>query len=176
MPFRGRGETVDQISRYIKCGVIFISWGRKSSDKVGVQYGGCGRVRTRSHDKRDETRVGCLSGLQLGKVRLKMRVEKLEQGVQVKGWIQGQRGDYRPSGGLRDWSGQFVIFFSPMPLLLAYGTMGIEMAIAPLWVKGKRKMTESSKKRSTLYSEKCHMSGKPNTCCAASKGQKQPST
>ena len=111
MPFRGRGETVDQISRYIKCGVIFISWGRKSSDKVGVQYGGCGRVRTRSHDKRDETRVGCLSGLQLGKVRLKMRVEKLEQGVQVKGWIQGQRGDYRPSGGLRDWSGQFVIFF-----------------------------------------------------------------
>ena len=29
-------------------------------------------------------------------------------------------------------------FFSPMPLLLASGTMGIEMAIAPLWVKGKR--------------------------------------
>ena len=67
-------------------------------------------------------------------------------------------------------------FFSPMPLLLAYGTMGIEMAIAPLWVKGRRKMTESSKKRTDLYSEKCHMSGKPNTCCAASKGQKQPST
>ena len=67
-------------------------------------------------------------------------------------------------------------FFSPMPLLLAYGTMGIEMAIAPLWVKGKRKMTESSKMRTKLYSEKCHMSGKPNTCCAASQGQKQPST
>ncbi len=29
------------------------------------------------------------------------------------------------------WDG----FFSPMPLLLAYGTMGIEMAIAPLWVE-----------------------------------------
>ena len=57
------------------------------------------------------------------------------------------------------------IFFSPLPLLLAYGTMGIEMAIAPLWVKGKRKMTESSKVRTKLYSEKCHMSGKPNTCC-----------
>ena len=26
-------------------------------------------------------------------------------------------------------------FFSPKPLLLAYGTMGIEMAIAPLWVE-----------------------------------------
>ena len=59
-------------------------------------------------------------------------------------------------------------FFSPLPLLLAYGTMGIEMAIAPLWVKGKRKMTESSKIRTKLYSEKCHMSGKHNTCCAAS--------
>ena len=64
--------------------------------------------------------------------------------------------------------GTFQVFFSPLPLLLAYGTMGIEMAIAPLWVKGKRKMTESSKIRTKLYSEKCHMSGKPNTCCAAS--------
>ena len=27
-------------------------------------------------------------------------------------------------------------FFAPLPLLLASGTMGIEMAIAPLWVKG----------------------------------------
>ena len=61
-----------------------------------------------------------------------------------------------------------LFFSSPLPLLLAYGTMGIEMAIAPLWVKGKRKMTESSKMRTKLYSEKCHMSGKPNTCCAAS--------
>ena len=59
---------VDQISRYIKCGVIFIKWGRKSSNKVGVQDGGCGRARTRSHDERDETRVGCLSRLQFGKV------------------------------------------------------------------------------------------------------------
>ena len=29
-----------------------------------------------------------------------------------------------------------LFFFSPLPLLLASGTMGIEMAIAPLWVKG----------------------------------------
>ena len=27
------------------------------------------------------------------------------------------------------------LFFSPMPLLLAYGTMGIEMAIAPLFLQ-----------------------------------------
>ena len=31
-----------------------------------------------------------------------------------------------------------AFFFSLLPLLLASGTMGIEMAIAPLWVKGKR--------------------------------------
>ena len=43
---------------------------------------------------------------------------------------------------------------------------------------GKRQKEDDGviKKRTNLYSEKCHMSGKPNTCCAASKGQKQPST
>ena len=39
-----------------------------------------------------------------------------------------------------------VLFFSPLPLLLASGTMGIVMAIAPLWVKRQKGMTQSSRK------------------------------
>ena len=36
-----------------------------------------------------------------------------------------------------------------MPLLLAYGTMGIEMAIAPLWVE--RQMEDDSVIKSKVY-------------------------
>ena len=40
----------------------------------------------------------------------------------------------------------FFFFFSLLPLLLASGTMGIVMAIAPLWVKRQKWMTQSSRK------------------------------
>ena len=54
-------------------------------------------------------------------------------------------------------------FFSPMPLLLAYGTMGIEMAIAPLWVE--RRMGDDGVIKSEKYElyakvKRIHMS-----CC-----------
>ena len=39
-----------------------------------------------------------------------------------------------------------LVFFSLLPLLLASGTMGIVMAIAPLWVKRQKWMTQSSRK------------------------------
>ena len=55
---------------------------------------------------------------------------------------------FDPSGSAIGHGPQFMpgalIFFSPLPLLLASGTMGIVMAIAPLWVKRQKWMTQSS--------------------------------
>ena len=44
-------------------------------------------------------------------------------------------------------------FFSPMPLLLAYGTMGIEMAIAPLWVERQIGDDRVIKRKLVLYTK-----------------------
>ena len=46
-----------------------------------------------------------------------------------------------------------AIFFSPMPLLLAYGTMGIEMAIAPLWVERQLEDDSVIKRKGVLYTK-----------------------
>ena len=48
-----------------------------------------------------------------------------------------------------------MVFFSPMPLLLAHGTMGIEMAIAPLWVERQLEDEHVIKSENNLTGVKC---------------------
>ena len=64
-----------------------------------------------------------------------------DNGISVN--LYGLAGD---GGGNMQSSATRFFFFSPMPLLLASGTMGIVMAIAPLWVKRQKWMTQSSRK------------------------------
>ena len=54
---------------------------------------------------------------------------------------------------LQELIGRFCLFFSPMPLLLAYGTMGIEMAIAPLWVERQIGDDRVIKRKLVLYTK-----------------------
>ena len=87
--------------------------------------------------------INCLLSSNVGEKRCKFRMRLAVQASGANNWpaVQTAVNPQNPRSKGPKCKAPVTastLFFSPLPLLLASGTMGIEMAIAPLWVKGKR--------------------------------------